>query len=555
MRYLAVWSSSAAVAGRVITLTVDTGAQSQRYCWSDGQPWPTGAERAGRHLYYGDVIITTLDKFLYRFFGFGEPKKSYIYPLRIRHMKNPVICFDEAHSYESEALTNFERLVRTLVEKGKDVALMTATMPSELEALFNPYLETLDFTAGEGERLMTAWRRALLPYRSEKRLHYIPAAVARPEDKPISPAIERMIEEAEQRTAAGRRLIVTAESVRDAAAIFQRLKGTIGFVPVCLYHGRLTQAQRQKVYGELKQRDETGQGYVLVSTSAIEVGCDLDAHVLITQLCDPDRLVQRAGRCNRREKMDDATIIVVGDYVPEWATALPTDARVAYVGVLRANDGGLFNAADFIPHVQKRLETDPRVAVMFDMLYEYVYEARLENKKLYDNGLVITRSWEPSITLYQGEENGKLLEPVTVPISRCRVPQNQQPTVLLNGGIYKQTYDDKTHRFQPERLGRWENAYRNDIIVCWPDYTYKDGSTYQPELGYVDLPFLFHGPIPLYGSGKVLMQHGTDPDKIKIWYIDPKQVTPRPFEGLASSPAAPDVGDKEVVAEESEGDE
>ena len=54
--------------------------------------------------------------FLYRFFGFGEPRKSYIYPLRIRYM-NPLICFDEAHAYDEIAFINFEQLVRTLYEE------------------------------------------------------------------------------------------------------------------------------------------------------------------------------------------------------------------------------------------------------------------------------------------------------------------------------------------------------------------------------------------------------------------------------------------------------
>ena len=45
------------------------------------------------------------------------------------------------------------------------------------------------------------------------------------------------------------------------------------------------------------------KGYLLFTTSAIEVGCDLDAHLLITELCNPDSLIQRAGRCNRKRQI------------------------------------------------------------------------------------------------------------------------------------------------------------------------------------------------------------------------------------------------------------
>ncbi|WP_396231971.1 hypothetical protein [Geminocystis sp. GBBB08] len=32
----------------------------------------------------------------------------------------------------------------------------------------------------------------------------------------------------------------------------------------------------------------------------MEVGCDLNCKTLITQLCPPENLIQRAGRCNRK---------------------------------------------------------------------------------------------------------------------------------------------------------------------------------------------------------------------------------------------------------------
>jgi len=32
-----------------------------------------------RHLYKGDVILTTIDKFLYRYFAFGDKQKSFIF--------------------------------------------------------------------------------------------------------------------------------------------------------------------------------------------------------------------------------------------------------------------------------------------------------------------------------------------------------------------------------------------------------------------------------------------------------------------------------------------
>ncbi len=48
------------------------------------------------------MILTTIDKFLYRYFAFGDKQKSFIFPLRI-HQEKSLICFDEAHSYDDLA--------------------------------------------------------------------------------------------------------------------------------------------------------------------------------------------------------------------------------------------------------------------------------------------------------------------------------------------------------------------------------------------------------------------------------------------------------------------
>lgn len=535
--------------GQLVTLTVDTGAHSIRYCWRNGESVPTpGGERSTRHLYTGNVIITTLDKFIYRFFGFGEPLKSYIYPLRIRYM-NPLICFDEAHSYDDVAFINFERLVQTLYKNGKDVALMTATMPSAYLQKFKD-LDVYDFTAGAGGQAMSDWKR--YPYPA-KQLHVIQAAIERQEDAP-SEAVERIIAETRHLYDANKRMIVTVESVKDAATIYKQLRDEI--TNIYLYHGRLTQDQRKTVYAKLKEQDKDGS-YLLISTSAIEVGCDLDAHILITQLCDPDRLIQRAGRCNRKQAISDASIIVVGSAIPEWATALNADQHAVYLQTLQTQNGQPFDPAPLVPLMHKELTHDPRVEVMFDMLYEYVYEARLENKNLHENGLVITRSWEPSITLCQGESDNGLIKPITTPISYCRVPKEQESVRFdFGGGFFKRGYDKETHKPVMQSLSaRWENGYSNDIIVCLDDYRYADGNPFEDELGYVDLPFLFNGPFPR--GAKLIVEHGVDKDKITIWYIDPDNVTIQPNEMMPATAVTPDNNTPltEEEEEETEDDE
>lgn len=56
---------------REISLVVDTGSQMYRWVYRNGDEFKRGINPR-RHLYKGDVILTTLDKFLYRYFAFGD---------------------------------------------------------------------------------------------------------------------------------------------------------------------------------------------------------------------------------------------------------------------------------------------------------------------------------------------------------------------------------------------------------------------------------------------------------------------------------------------------
>ena len=100
---------------RSYALVVDRGGFAERTVYRDGESIGNPGEKPHRHLYDGDVIITTLDKFLYRFFGFGETRKSYTFPFRIHYgIDRNLFCFDEAHSYDGVAFANFVRLIRAL---------------------------------------------------------------------------------------------------------------------------------------------------------------------------------------------------------------------------------------------------------------------------------------------------------------------------------------------------------------------------------------------------------------------------------------------------------
>ncbi len=489
--------------GKRLSLVVDTGGQSARRLFEDGKEVTDRQFNSRRHLYDGDVIVTTLDKFLYRFFGFGDERKGYIFPFRIFHgLRRNLFVFDEAHAYEDTAFTNFVRLIKTLYTANLDVVVMTATMPDDYAKELN-FLQTVDFLSDNQPH--------------PKILLYVPL----PDKTAIADAVA---EQAQIRRANHKRLIVTVETVEDAVEVWEQLGKPL------LYHGRLDGWQRRKVYGDLKQREDSGEGYLLVTTSAIEVGCDLNADCLITEICNPASLIQRAGRCNRRGDRDGAEIVVVGNAIKSFLCDISEEQEAAFVQTLNEKNGQLFQPADFFCFMKRGVAFDYRAEILFDMLFEYVYEGRLENKPLHDKGLVVTRSWEPSVTLTTCKDT--MSHAVSVPISRCVARKEADwdkscPVYVryFNRKFYAQ--NEYEIAVKPMEYGGW--AYFRDIVIE------VDKDQFDPKTGYVTIPKPFRRWRP-EGYRETLAFQALDGKPRTLYYLHWKPEPPDEQE-VTSAPA------------------
>ncbi len=96
--------------------------------------------------------------------------------------------------------------------------------------------------------------------------------------------------------------LVVVNQVRRAQAIVAQLQG----LPTLLLHSRFRRAERQAIEAQL--REFRG---VVVATQTVEAGIDLDARLLITDLCPWASFVQRCGRVGRNNTYADAAVIVV----------------------------------------------------------------------------------------------------------------------------------------------------------------------------------------------------------------------------------------------------
>ena len=515
--------------GRPFLWVLDYGGVNERV-----ERLPDGTvrnQKGSNHYYFGDVILTTLDSFIYRLFGYGSRRKSYIFPQRI--MGEPgstIVCFDEAHSYDDVAFTNFVRLVEVLYENDVPVICMTATMPEEIrKALPFTGEQTIDGVKPDSHLAQdyAQWEeRAGLAQHPARLLEVRRDSPGQP-DQPAAERDEAITRErveiitrlAQERSGPGRRVIVTTDTIRSAVEVWQHLMGKVGNVPVHLYHGRLVPEVRRTVYGELSKTDRDDGAYVLVTTSAIEVGCDLNAHELITECCFPERLIQRAGRCNRRKDIPDARVTVVGERpLSRFGRTMSKEAMTAFTEALGQTT---FDAEAFRKAIERDAEFDYRAQMLFDKLYRYVYEADTTWEPLYKEGIIATRSWEPTVTLAVVKDPSTN-DPsdiaadrcVTVPISWLRGSEEalasvSDDDVRLVMRSYEEDENDhscyaRKHRVIQSPRGGLHRAWKVDLVVL-----VREGSPYyeSDEAGFVNVPRVLGG-----GQDK------RDPYRMKFWH-------------------------------------
>ncbi|MCC3437457.1 MAG: CRISPR-associated helicase Cas3' [Oscillatoriales cyanobacterium] len=535
-RYIKTFSALPENKDLEFSLVVDTGSQMERLIYQNGER----VERkinSRRHLYKGDVILTTLDKFLYRYFAFGDKQKSFVFPLRIHrdktHSEKTLICVDEAHSYDNISFTNFHSLVQSLYEAGRSIVLMTATMPQQHLDRFD-YLKVIDYINNlENVNSLREFQQQSYETKAFEWLN----EVQRDSTNPLHFQTQvAQIVLREWKSKSNRRIIAVVETVTDAVEIYTQVKNELAFNTdtqgqfLFLYHGRISdipkdsEFSRSTRYKNVKNHDENDLPYILITTSAIEVGCDLNSEILISEMCPPENLIQRAGRCNRRGNVPDAKVILVGNAIQDFANTLDESGWETYKETLKQLTD--FNTAKISECIlRSHYVDDYRVVELFSMLHDYVYSADLACQPAHEKGLVVTRSWTPSATLvYDDGSHGDKIEnmpQVTVPID-CLTIKKDKSNQYANTHVYERYYDQEKTSWERRDL-RWGFAYQKDIII--KIHRSNDGASmldgnpeysYNSELGFVELPGVF---IKLKTNGfdeKLLYQYGNTAQKKSV---------------------------------------
>jgi len=233
--------------------------------------------------FFSDVVVTTLDQFLY---GYVRTYKHLISQIDLPagSIALSYVVFDEAHMYSPYTHALMRAMIEILNKSNVPFTLMTATMPDSLCNDFKRDLINLKEVS----------------YKRGKVIERSLSVEIKNEELVPNNTDNSALKEAED----GERVLVVCNTVGGAIKFYNKIKERRD--DVVLIHARFTVSDRNdKEEKIIEKLGKKGSGGIVVSTQVCEVGLDISADILLTECAPADSLIQRIGRCARWERANE----------------------------------------------------------------------------------------------------------------------------------------------------------------------------------------------------------------------------------------------------------
>lgn len=217
------------------------------------------------------VVVTTNVQFFESVFGNKSSKCR-----KIHNIANSVIIFDEAQMLPENYLKPCVAMLQELVDSYEtSIVLCTATQP------------TLDVFFTGSKSIKELCSRVEEQFRFFKRVKY---------EKLGEMSLENLLKRIERET----NTLCIVNTKKLAQEIYKELRGEgVYHLSTAMYPKHRKRVLRQ-IKGHLKNYEKC----IVISTSLVEAGVDLDFSSVYRQTAGIDSIIQAAGRCNREGKSD-----------------------------------------------------------------------------------------------------------------------------------------------------------------------------------------------------------------------------------------------------------
>jgi CRISPR-associated endonuclease/helicase Cas3 len=298
---------------RVDNVLLETLLPSRAECYDEEEQrhaerlW--AAERPKRFL-AAAVAVGTIDQAL-------------LSAVQVRHAHLRSVCLDrsllvvdEVHASDPYMRSLLERLLSHHIGLGGHALLLSATLGAHART------RLLNAAGGQADDPSLAEACATV-YPAATDLAGTPQALGRTAGRPkkvrfvLEPWLERpewALEMVAEALAVGGRVLVVLNTVARAIALQRaaeahpRIRSEALFSVrkvICPHHGRFAPVDREildEAVSERLGKESTPGSVLLIGTQTLEQSLDIDADLLVTDLCPADVLLQRVGRLHRHER-------------------------------------------------------------------------------------------------------------------------------------------------------------------------------------------------------------------------------------------------------------
>ncbi|MGD1908545.1 MAG: CRISPR-associated helicase Cas3' [Leptolyngbyaceae cyanobacterium] len=262
----------------------------------------------------------------------------------------------------------------------------------------------------------------------------------------------------------------TNPNVIDLDGIEEKVESALQQSPILHLSTLLCGAHRQKVLDEIRDRLKHGKPCILVSTQVVEAGVDLDFPAVYRALGPLDRIVQAAGRCNRKGKLE-----VDGTKIPGQVTVFELED-----GSTPPKSSEYAKLIEITRSTLQRCEAaDLHKPDIFDSYGRSAYKVEPSDKHRIQGDRAGQNYRKVS-------EKFRLIEDVTVPVV---VKYNHEVEALLQEIKHRGLWSSDYRTLQPYTVSvrRWEFQKHRNSIKEWQADFYVWNDSYDPIQG---LPLL-----------------------------------------------------------------
>ena len=367
------------------------------------------------------VIVTTNVQFFESLFS-NKPSKC----RKLHNIANSVIIFDEAQMLPNDFLKPCISMMEELIINYKaSIVLCTATQPA-LQQFFSERISPVELCPRIDEQ-----------FSFFKRVSFNNIGTITEED-----LISRLHDE--------HQALCIVNTRKRAQSLYFKLKEEsddkgedeyIYHLSTCMYP-----RHRKEVLDKIREQVKEEKRCIVISTSLVEAGVDLDFKSVYRQLAGTDSIIQAAGRCNREGKRpSDKSIVSIfrfedGDHVPAQSQQINITKVLMKEGKDISSRDGIEEYFKRLYHVKDEALDKKGILKYFAKAPCYDFASAAKNFKLIDNSTItvfISNDDESKDLLFQMKTQGFSKRLIRKAGQYCVQVYEKDFTQLYDAGMLK----------------------------------------------------------------------------------------------------------------------